>query len=848
MHGLVSTAPAERWEEGMPLGNGGLGAMVLGDARTARLIVNDDTAWSGSPASEDEPGLPDPDRARELLARVRALVAAGDHVEAGRVLRGLQHRHSQTYLPFAELEIALTDGGGPGDVRRTLDFRTATQTTDGGRGPDAVSRTTWVSRPHGVLVHEVTASRPRDLTIRAGSRLRVPRRTAGPDGVVLHLRLPADVAPAHEPVEPSVRYDDRPGASLRGALVARVLHDGTARAHDVPEDDGVAEGDGVAGAGRLVVTGATRLTLVVATATTYRGATETPRGDEWDAALDARARVDRAVAAGPAAVRRDQIADHRALYDRVELTPHAAPSPAGESTPASRDAAAPSRDETAQDTAAQDTAARLVAINDGPEAGPERDPDLVATLFHYGRYLLICSSRPGTLPANLQGIWNHELQPPWSSSYTTNINLQMNYWAAGVTNLAETEEPLFDLIRALAVTGRRTARRLYGADGWTAHHNTDAWAYSLPVGHGGNDPKWAFWPMAGLWLTRHVADHAGFAADDTLLTSLWDVLRDAAAFALDWLVRGEDGQWGTCPSTSPENEFRTADGRVASVASSSACDLDLVRDHLTLVVAEAERRGIEDPVVERARAVLPELRRPRVGRGGALAEWDGDFAQDDPHHRHLSPLVRLYPGRWEPGEPGAGEPGPEWLDAAARFLDERGDESTGWSLAWKIGLRARLRQPGAVDALLRLVFRDMETDRGGHSGGLYPNLFAAHPPFQIDGNLGFTAGLAEALLQSHRGEIELLPALPGALPAGRVRGLVARPGVEVDIAWERGERGAPRLVGATLRALHPRAAGTHRLRHGERTATVELAVGHDVEVAGHDLGPSALRVWERART
>lgn len=808
-HGLVSSTPAVRWEEGMPLGNGGLGAMVLGDAHTALLVVNDDTAWSGSPASEDEPGLVSPEQARELLARARTLIADGDHVEAGNVVRRLQHRHSQTYLPFADLEIAISgeditaDDDGAAGLRRTLDFRTATQTTRCGTGLETVARTTWVSRPHGVLVHEVTAARPREFTIRADSVLRVLHRTAGQDAsgadtVVVQLQLPADVAPAHEPVDPSVRYDDRPGAALRGALVVRALHDGTARTQENP-----------AGEEQLVVTGATRLTLVTATATTYRGALETPRGDEWDAALDAGARVDRAVEAGLESVRDAQIADHRSLYDRAELLPRPV-------------------------HGSGDTAQRLLAINDGPDASPERDPELIATLFHYGRYLLICSSRPGTRPVNLQGIWNRELQPPWSSNYTTNINLPMNYWPASTTHLAETEEPLFDLIRALATTGRRTARRLYDADGWTAHHNTDAWAYSLPVGHGDASPQWAFWPMAGLWLSRHIAEHAAFAADDALLTSMWDVLRDAAAFALDWLVRDADGQWGTSPSTSPENEFRTPDGRVASVAASSACDLDLIRDHLTLVVAEADRRGIDDPVVERARAVLPELRQPRAGKSGALAEWDGDFEQDDPHHRHLSPLLRLYPGT---SGPGASEPDPQWLDAAVRMLDERGDESTGWSLAWKIGLRARLRQPEAVDRLLRLVFRDMETERGPHSGGLYPNFLAAHPPFQIDGNLGFTAGLAEALLQSHRGEIELLPALPAALPAGQVRGLVARPGIEVDITWDRDEQGGTRLTGATFRALHGRAAGARRLRWSGRTAIVDLAVGHRVEVTDHGFGP-----------
>ncbi|WP_175499510.1 glycosyl hydrolase family 95 catalytic domain-containing protein [Cellulomonas marina] len=790
-HVLVHTFPARAFEEAFPLGNGSLGAMVLGDARHLTLALNDDTAWSGSPASQDEPGLPTPDEAAAVLARTRALVDAGDLVAATDALRALQHRHSQAYLPFADLVVevlgapeSLTPGPA---VRRTLDLRTATHLTAEGPADDpAVAHRTWVSAPHRVLVHEVATRAPQDVRLSVSSPLRVLGATDGADGLVLHLQLPADVAPTHDDVPDPVRYDDRPGASLRGALVARLQHDGTARR----DDDG-----------RLVVAGATRLVVVLATATTSAGPLQTPRGDARDAAATARDRVDAALAAGVPAVRRAQLHDHDALYGRAELTLDDA-------------------------VTGGDTAERLLAVNGPDGADPAQDPTLLATLFHLGRYLLICSSRPGTLPATLQGIWNRELQPPWSSNYTTNINVQMAYWPAGPTNLAETEEPLLDLVRAMAVTGARTARRLYGAGGWAAHHNSDAWAYTLPTGHGRHDPKWAAWPLAGLWLVRHVADHASFAPDDALLDDMADVLRGAAAFALDLLVRDADGLWGTNPSTSPENDLRTADGRVASVAASSAVDLDLVRGHLQLVLREADRRGTsdDDPVVRRARAVLPALRRPAAGRSGALAEWAGDHEQVDPHHRHLSPLVDLFPG--SPTE----LPAPAWLAAAERFLDERGDEATGWSLAWKLALRARLRQPAAVDRLLRLVLRDMTTDRGGTSGGLYPDLLAAHPPFQLDGNLGVTAALAEALLQSHRGEVELLPAVPAALRAGAVRGLVARPGVEVRVSWDRDDEGRARVRGAALRAQHARAAGEHRVVVGRRAAVVVLPLGVEVEV------------------
>ncbi len=782
LHVLEFDAPATAWVEGLPVGNGRTGAMCLGDGRTVRLQINDDSAWSGGVWSQERGPLIDRERAADVLGRAREDIRDGRYERAGERLKALQHRHTQAYLPFADLEIAVETDAEPEAFARRLDLDAATHRVTAALGAISTEQSTWVSAPHGVLVHDVQASAPVDLVVRLSSPLRILARSGLDDGLELLLRMPSDVTPPHDPAEQPIEYSDAHGAASEGCAVVRVQHDGTLhRAED----------------GALIVRGATRLVAVLATATTFTGAGLAASGTAADAAASAGERVARALRDGVEEVRRRQLEDHRDLYRRAELV--LGEGAAGEG----------------------DVVARLRAIADGPLAEPARDPALIAQLFHLGRYLLICSSRPGSLPATLQGIWNDSMRPPWSSNYTTNINLQMNYWAVDTANLAELAEPLLELVEAMARTGRATAERLYGARGWVAHHNTDAWAYTPPVGHGSHEPMWAFWPMAGLWLARHFVDRLAFHDDPGLRRRALALHRSATLFVLDWLTPTRAAALGTSPSTSPENTF-AAGGVVAQVAEDAQLDVVLVRDHLRHHLELAAECGDEDELLDEVRATLRQLPEGGPTPDGRLPEWLADFEQPDPHHRHVSPLLAVYPGD---------ATDPALLAAASRFLDDRGDEATGWSLAWKMALRARMGQADGVDRLLRYLFREVHPSSTGLSGGVYANLLAAHPPFQIDGNLGAVAAVVECLLQSHTDELVVLPALPAAFGPGRARGLVARPGVAVSLAWTVDAAGSPATVEAELTALGDRGLGARRVRFGGTVREVVLeAVGAPVTV------------------
>ena len=816
-HTLVYDAPAAHWLEALPLGNGRLGAMVFGGralpegaaggAREHRFQLNDGSAWSGSPHSQNlEPHF-SRERADGILAETRRLIRDGDYASAHEALKELQHRHSQSYLPFADLYLNIGLSGGQGSpaaanhagYSRSLDLARAVNSTRYEVDGRSVTVEAFASHDPSVLVISVETDAPQglDLNLRLDSQLRILHRSGSPALAALELKMPADVAPSHDGGR--VEYSDHDSFSLQGAVVAAWEHNGT----EAAADDGA-----------LAATGVRHAVIHVTTETTFMGLGQRPEGTASDAVAAARETLDAATAAGRDELLARHEESHGRLYDSSRLSLDA---PAWTGT---------------------NTGHRLLAANAHPDGPLAADPGLAVLLFNYGRYLLISSSRTGTpgsrkgtawrgTPANLQGIWNGKLPAPWSSNFTTNINLQMNYWGAEPTGLAECAEPLFALIEAMQETGAATAKEYYGARGWAVHHNSDIWGYSKPVGHGAHSPEWSFWPVAGLWLVRHLWEHLRFGTLDNAKDgaeaggrfasdTAWPAIRSAAEFALDLLLEFPDGTLGTSPSTSPENSFTAPlpDGGTgrAAAAESSTLDLTLIRDVFLMLGSLARDLGLEtDPVVAEAQAALPRLSEPAPGRGGRLREWLADPEEWEPEHRHVSHLYLAYPGD---------TPLTPVLEAAvATSLDGRGDESTGWSLTWKILLRARLRQPGKVSDLLRLYFRDMATDRGSQSGGLYPNLFGAHPPFQIDGNLGFVAGLAECLVQSHRTsdgvpEIELLPALPRELPDGAAHRLRARPGVEVDLEWKDG-----RLAGATFTS--PKARNV-AIRHGDGVQVLHL--------------------------
>jgi alpha-L-fucosidase 2 len=783
---LAWPRPAADWNEAAPVGNGRLGAMVFGGAHRSRVQINDSTVWSGTPHGPAAAlaGVLAAGAGPRRLAEVREAVLAGDHRRAEQLLMSFQGPYTQEYLPYADLWLTLAGGERARYRGRTLNLDTGVAEETFDLDGAAVRRSAWADAVTGALCVALTADGgPVELRVELTSPLREVHRASDPTGITLGVEIPVDGAPSHEPgVAEPLRYATGPvdGYDPFGALAARLDTDGQVT---------VAPADGA-----LRVTGATRLLIALTSATTAHahwsgGAAPAGRSRQLD---EAAAGAAAAAARGAGPLRAAHEADVRALLGGSALR------------------IGPRRGGT------YDVAADILS---------GRDELLTATvLFQLGRYLLATASRPHTgPPANLQGIWNAELRPAWSSNYTLNINTQMNYWGAEAAGLAACHEPLFDLLDRIAANGADVARELYGARGWVAHHNTDMWGWALPVGMGHGNPSWAIWMMGGAWLVQHLWDHYDFTRDEDFLRErAWPLLSGCAAFLLDWLT--DDGQGGlrTVPSTSPENLYLSAAGAPESLTHSAAMDIALTRAVLERTLAAAAVLGAGDPLTDEIRAALPRLPVPRVSAGGWLQEWAEDLPEADPHHRHLSQMVSVHPlGLIDP------ERTPELADAAARLMNRRGPGAMGWSWAWKIALRARLRDAAAARGLLLEAAGPLEHDPGTDApvdgsqwGGLLPNLLSTHPPFQIDGNYGFMAALTEMVLQSHAGAVHLLPALPAQWADGEAKDLRCRGGLAADFTWSGGA-----LTAVTLRRVAGEDTAPVRVRYADRTTEVTVAAG-----------------------